>query len=367
MKKTVVIAGSGFGGIDAALNLRKNNKNINIVVIDQSPFFTYQISLHEIISGKVKPKNIRIDLAKLYKKKNIQFFKEEIVRVDPLEKSIITRSRKVNFDYLVVGVGSVTNYMGVPSAKEHSFDIKNLNSAVQIKKRVLNDLKKAEHYNKPLNLVVCGGGLTGVEVAAELADLSKGKTNVILIESSPNIMKGFKKEAIQYTEKVLKKKGINIKKNVFVKKAEKDKVVLSNGETIYSNTFIWCCGVKPNPVTYKLGLRTNEKGALMVNEFLQTGFKQIYAFGDCSYMYKKPQPATALMAIQQGRVIANNIIADINGEKKEVFTVEDWPYLIALGKRRAIMIRHNRIKKGLLPAIIKKFIEKQYLLTKKYW
>ena len=129
MTERVVIAGSGFGGLDTALKLRKLNKKLEIIVIDKSPFFIYQVSLHEIISGKVKEEKLKINLAKLYQKHKIIFYKDEIVQVKPLEKAIVTMARKLNFDYLVLGFGGITNFFGVEGMKENSFEVRLVNPA----------------------------------------------------------------------------------------------------------------------------------------------------------------------------------------------------------------------------------------------
>jgi len=367
MVNRVVIAGSSFGGLDTALKLREKNKKEEIIVIDKSSFFTSKVSLYKLISGRTKKKKITINLKKLYKKHNIRFYKDEIVQVKPLEKAIITMARKINFDYLVLAIGGVTNYFGTEGIKENSFELKKLIDAEKINKYVKEEIEKSKYYTEPINIVVCGGGLTGVEAAAELADLTRKKARVIITEAYQTIMNGFSKKAINYAEKTLKKKGVTIKTNSHIKKADKGKVILKDGTEVYGSVIIWCGGIKPDPLTHKTGLRTNEKGAIMVNDFLQTSHPHIYAIGDCSYMYKNPQPTTAFTAIQQANVVAWNIHADITKKDKKAFMPKDWPYLIALGKRKGIIIRRKSVKTGLTPSIIKKFIEKQYLFTRKHW
>ncbi|MBC8495008.1 NAD(P)/FAD-dependent oxidoreductase [archaeon] len=365
MKDKVIIVGSGFGGLESALKLRQLNKEVDIIVIDKKPFFVYQPSLHKLISMTAKKKEIIIDLEKLYTKHNIRFYKEDVVEIKPLEKSVVTMSRKLNFDYLVIGVGGVTNFFGIDGAEENTLPLKTIFDTKKIKKNLFEELEKASHYKEPINIVVAGGGFTGIETAGELADITKGKGKVIIIESSTSILKGLGNKVIQFAETTLKEKGVEIKINNKIKKVEKGKITLENEETIYSNIIIWCCGIKPNRLTYKSGLRTSDRGGIMINEFLQTSHPHIYAAGDCAYIYKSPQPQTALIALKQGMLIAENINADIRKLDKKAFEPMDWPFLISLGKRKAILIKNKNVKTGFIPSIMKKFVQKNYVFNKK--
>lgn len=363
----VVIAGSGFGGMEAALRLKEHDSSLEITVIDKSSFFTYQVSLHKALAGSLKRKNIMINLERLYQNERIRFYRDEIIQVRPLDKIVVTRSRHLEFDYLIIAVGGVTNYFGTQGMKEYAFELKHISDAEKIHRQIHSEIEKAKFYKEPINIVVCGAGLTGVEAAGEIADISKGRAKVILIESNNTIMRGFPKKAIDYAKKILKKKGVEIKTDNMVKKAEKGKIILGNKKEIFTNTIIWCCGIKPPLITHKMGLRTNEKGAIMTNEYLQTARPYVYAIGDCAYIYQNPQPQTALTAIQEAETVARNIIADINGEKKKIYRPKDIPYLISIGKNKGLMIRKKSIRKGFLPIIIKKFIEKHYLFTRRNW
>lgn len=365
MKDKVIIVGSGFGGLESALKLRQLNKEVDIIVIDKKPFFVYQPSLHKLISMTAKRKEIIIDLEKLYPKHNIKFYKEDVVEIKPLEKAVVTMSRKLNFDYLIIGVGGVTNFFGIDGAEENTLPLKTIFDTKKIKKNLFEELEKAAHYKEPINIVVAGGGLTGIETAGELADITKGKGKVIIIESSTSILKGLGNKVIQFAETTLKEKGVEIKINNKIKKVEKGKITLENGETVYSNIMIWCCGIKPNRLTYKSGLRTSDRGGIMINEFLQTSHPHIYAAGDCAYIYKSPQPQTALIALKQGMLIAENINADIRKLDKKAFEPMDWPFLISLGKRKAILIKNKNVKTGFIPSIMKKFVQKNYVFNKK--
>lgn len=365
--KKVVIVGSGFGGIDTALRIREENEDLQITVVDKKSHFTYQVGLHELVSKKIRAKSIRINLAKLYRKHNIKFYREEAVEVDPLEKSVTTMSRKLGFDYLVIAVGGTTNYFSIPGAKANSFGLKTVKEALGIRTELKKQLDRAKYYNHPINIVVVGGGLTGIETAAEIKDYTKKKANVILLEALPDIMKGFNKETRAYCDKILKKKGIDINTSCCVEKVEHGKIYLEDDKPIDANLLVWCAGIKANPVTNNMGLKTNDKGSILINNYLQTNHPDIYAVGDCSYMYQNPQPMTALIAIMESKTVVHNILADINKEEKIVFKKEDYPYLISLGRGRGVLLQDNKVKKGLLPAIMKKLLRKNYVFSHRHW
>jgi len=367
MVKTVVIVGSGFGGLEAALNIRDLLPEDEIIVIDKKQQFTYQPTLHSLACGFVKKKSVVMNLEKIFRKNNIKFYQEEAVEVKPLENSVITKMRKINFDYLVLSTGGMVNYHDMTDLEEHYFKLKRVLDAENIRVNIKEEIKKAKHYNNPPNIVICGGGLTGVELAAEIADKVKGKAKITILQSGPKIMNGFSKEVVKYSELVLKKKGVDIRTNSTIVSGKKGMVCLKNGEEIYASIIIWCGGVKSNPLNYKAGLGINDKGLIMVNEFLQTTQPHIYAVGDCSYNYKNPQPATAQSAMHQGELVAYNIYAEIKSVEKKVFIPGDHPYLISIGRMHGVMIKKKSLKKGFIPILLKKFVQKEYMFKHRHW
>ncbi|MBU0472434.1 MAG: FAD-dependent oxidoreductase [Nanoarchaeota archaeon] len=367
MTDRVIIVGAGFGGLETALRLREKNNKVEIILINKEQFFTYKPSLHRLISGKAKEKQLTINLEILLWKHRIKFYKDEVVQVKPLEKAVVTISRKINFDYLVLAFGSITDHQGIEGAKEHCFELQTILDTKRIKKHVEEEIDKAKYYSNPIKIIVCGAGLTGIETIGELADMTNKKAKLVLVNKEQNIMSGFDKKIVEYAEKTLKKKEVTIINNSKIKRFEKGKVLLEENNELYSNVIIWCGGVKPNPLTHKTSLRTNDRGAIMVNEYLQTSHPHIYAVGDCSYLYQHPQPRTAQTAIKQGLTTAQNINADITKKEKQSNYAKDYPYVISLGKNKCIMIKNKKIKTGLWPAIIKRYIEINYLFTRKHW
>ncbi len=371
MAHTIVIAGAGFAGIEAALHLRDlaSKKDLDIRVFDKSKYFTYQPSLHMLATGVKSKKAITIDLELLFSKKGIRFYPEAIDKVNPKTKTIYSENRKVDFDYLIIGTGTVNNYRNVPGAPENALCLKTLADADKIKNSIHHLIDKTKVYSQPPKIVVIGTGLTGVEMAAELADMVKKRAQVILVGTSSHILKGFSFDAIGYAEKILKKKGVDLQFNKSVSKIDSSKVSFRDKSEIYSSLTIWCGGVRANPVNRRLGLRTNEYHFIMVNNFLQTNFLDVFAVGDCAYQFKTPQAMTAQTASAQGKLAAGNIWARINDKELVSYLPKqsDYKYLVSLGKYKAFLFSQKSLLKGLIPYNIKAFVEKEFLFKRKNW
>lgn len=310
--------------------------------------------MHEVAVGRTKEKSIRFDLKKYYEKHNIRFYNEELWCVKPFEKVVLTKTRKISYDYIILAIGGVTNYCGIKGMKEHSFDIWDYKS---IQETIRKETEKSRFYKEKNNIIVCGAGLTGIELAAEL--IERTKANILLVEACKDILPGLKK-AEKTVFNILKNKGVHIMTNTVVSRAEKGVVYLRNNKKIYAGTIIWCGGIKANPVNQKTGLRTNNRGLIMTNEYLQSSNASIYSVGDCAYQYKNPQPTTAQTAIQEGRTAANNILLSINNKDKEIFRQKNQKYLVSLGRWKGVYLEKT-LRTGIIPAIIKKLVEKTYV------
>lgn len=366
MIKRVVIVGGGFGGLETALRLRDLEKKIEIVLISKNKEFIFKPFLYRVACSRGSFSSISINLKKILHKKNIKFYNEEVVHVKPLEQAVVTITRKINFDYLIWTVGSVSNDRNIEGVSINALKLQSKLDAIKIRKNLANELEKSKHYNQKLKVIICGGGITGVQLASQIADKTRKRTSVSLIETSERILKAFGLEVSQYATKVLKKKGINIITNKEIKEIDTGRIQFKEGEPAYAGVIIWCGGIKPNPINYKTGLRTNDKGGIMINEHLQSSHPLIYAVGDCSYQFKNPKPMTAQTAINQGEVVAYNIHADIQKKEKKAYEGKEHPYIISLGKTKAIMI-HKKIKKSFFPIIIKNLVKTHYIITRRFW
>jgi len=309
----VIIAGSGFGGLQAALELRGKKEVTEIIIIDSNQTMIYQPDLVYINKGSNYINKKSINLKKLYKsgfskKQSIKFYNERVVEVRPRDNVLVTSNRKLDFDYLILAFGSVNNYIGIIGSK-YSLCLKTPSDYLKVKSEIDDLFLKAKHYSKPSKVVLVGGGVTGVELAAEIKKKVGKYLDVILTHHANRLMNSFPYKVSVYVQKTLKKLGVEIMLGKLAKRFEKGVVVFNDGLTIDASLIIWCGGVKPNPVNYECALRTNQHGAIMVNDYLYSPSKKnIYSVGDGAYQFQNPQPMTAQNAIHQGKHAAKNIL-----------------------------------------------------------
>ncbi len=210
MTKKVVIVGGGFGGLEAALRLKDLDSNLKITLISKDRWLEYKPSFQHLVCNRKKLSKSAIRLDKLMKRKGIRFYAEEVIQVRPLEQAISTMTRKINFDYLIWAVGSVSDDRKIDGISVNALKLNNGRDVFKIRKELFSELSKARHYNDKIRIAVCGAGTTGVQLAADLSEKVGNKGSVVLIECGDRILRGFDLETSKYASKVLKKKSIDI-------------------------------------------------------------------------------------------------------------------------------------------------------------
>ncbi len=389
MVKRVVIAGCGIAGLETALQLYNLSKDkLEIVGVDKNRFFSFLPYLHRVAATTLREKEIIISFKDFFRKINSEFFREEIVKIEPEKKKITTSKQSIDYDYLVIALGCKTNFYGIPGAEENCFDFKDAEHAVKLSEHVakmffnVRNTNSKEEQEKMLRFVVCGGGATGIELVTELKyyveylckkyGVEQSKVELILLEAMQRILPGLSEKIAGYAEKAIKKLGIKILCGQPVVEVGKDFVKLKNGEQIYSNTIVWCGGLQPHDVIKNSGLNVDKRGFLEVNSYLQPIFKEdvmenIYCAGDAvTFINKKTnQPLMKIgrHAVDQGKFAAKNIYGDaLYGDKKKVeYVPRTEATVISLGKTDAVGFYGNRILKGRIALWIKYWIEDGYL------
>lgn len=377
MKINIIIAGAGFGGLSVANQLRKKFKpnQVQILVIDKKHSFTYYPSVHELISDDSTREDITIDLKSHLSKKNIEFLHDEIISVEPSERSLQTaKKRKLEFDILVVALGSTSNYFGIEGAQKNTIPLKSIMSVEKINQRIKEKIKE----KRKADIVICGAGLTGVEGAfavKELVDKLAGiydildKTNVTVVEAMQTILPPFPQRVQKIAEAQMIAKKIDIKKGVPIIRITEKEVELKNGEKIKSDITIWTAGVRANPSLSMFEIELSQKGAIITNDKLQTKkYDCIYALGDNVHFpldEKRIVPQTAQYAEQQSDIVTANIARQITGKSLiEYNPNQSNPVLISLGTRTAILSRGNLSFKSPIFSKLKKMLERRVM--KKY-
>ena len=382
MSKHIVVLGAGYGGLLTALNARNflNQEDAFITVVNQYPTHQIITELHRLASGNLSEKAVSLPLEKLFKGKNINL---KIAKVDSfnVDNQTVTLSDQstLNYDVLVVGLGSTTAYFGIPGLEENSYVLKSSEDALQIQHHVENRIRdySISGNKADANILIGGGGLTGVELVGELADIlpsltkkygvDRSEINLSLVEAGPKILPVLPDDLIERAQASLEKRGVNFLTGLPVTNVSGNVVDLKDGQKIETNTFVWTGGVQGNPLVGQSGLEVN-RGRATVNEFLQsTSHKNVFVVGDSAVAFPKgserPYPPTAQNSWQMGELVGYNLFALLNDKAMEEFNPIDSGTLASLGRKDAVAtIGGNKTPlKGLPASLMKEASNVRYL------
>jgi NADH:ubiquinone reductase (H+-translocating) len=356
----IVILGAGFAGVYVYKHLHEafhKKDEVQISVIAQHNYFLFTPLLHEVATGGQARENIveplRSQLCCLK-----ELYLTTATKIDPSKKIIHTKDGEVSFDYLVLATGSGTNFFGTPGGEEHSYTLKSLEDAVKLKNHVIHSFERACHQeqceerNQQLSFVVVGGGATGVELAAELAELccdtlaplyphiKHDDVKITLIQSNEDLIPQFKPKLRKKALKILQKKSIDVRLNTKVNTVAKNSVTLDSGETVPSKTIIWTAGVSPQAIPFTADVEQAKNGMYVVNQNLQlTNYENIFALGDVAAFTNpgkgRPVPTHAQTAVAEASKTAENIVRLIKKKPLKPYYYKHKGDLISLGRWRA--------------------------------
>ena len=376
-KKKIVILGSGFAAVECAKKLEKefgNDPEIELVMIGEDNFLLFTPMLPQVASGMIETRHIVFPIRTICKK--TKFYEGRIKNVDPYGKLVTLwgtgdkRSISIHYDFLVVALGSETNFFGMADVEKNAYTMKTLNDAVMLRNRIIDMLEQAENETNPilrksfLNFVVVGGGFAGIETAGELMDLlldvrkyypsiQKDDLKVIVLEAMGEILPGFNKKLAEFAKQKLKERGIDIQlkkavtsfdgNEVTIKTLDetpKDSIDQSEINSIITKTLIWTAGIT-SVSTIKRSMFKTEKGKIVINDFLEVPkFPGVFAIGDCALFVdpitNRPFPPTAQIAEAQAKMAAKNLISLIKNSEKEKFVYHSKGQLAIIGKRTGI-------------------------------
>lgn len=355
----VVIVGAGFAGLKLARKLK--HSGYQLVLLDKNNYHQFQPLFYQVATSGLEPSAISFPLRKVFQgKKNVFIRVSNVDRIYPEEKMIDTMYGKVWYDYLVLATGATTNYFGNENFKKYGIPMKAVSESVYLRNTILLNFEKAvtvrdrEQLKRLLNVVVVGGGPTGVEVCGALAEMRKFilpkdypdldfKTmQITLIEANSHLLNGMHRESGEKAKKYLEDMGINILLGQSVTGYDGKEIVLGNGTIIPSETLIWAAGVRgqyPEGISEKAIGRGNR---LIVNRFHEVeGYDHIYAIGDISLMstekYPNGHPQLAQVALQQASNLAHNLVAQMKGKKPTPFEYKDKGSMATIGRNRAVV------------------------------
>jgi len=384
MKKVLVIGG-GYGGLRAIESLYKYD-DIAITLIDKNPFHYLQTEAYGYIAGRFDVHEVAIDLKNWCEgfKERVTFVHSEVTSVDFEEKMVsLMDEEKLQYDYLIIATGAKTHFFSfIEGLRENSFGVKSLERAhnfrVAFEDLIYKKLRHEEAYKDgELNIAVGGAGLSGVEVAAEMAyvletysktigDTAK-EIHIYLIDASETILPGMGKYSIEKTHKRLESLGVKILTGAFINSVDESHIFFKNGEKLHYNFMIFTGGIKASELNYDMQTQKNDINQLIASEELNVqGHKEVFAIGDCVEIKDNEGnvlPPTAQIAEKSAEYVAKTIRKRIDGVRSEAFDADVQGIFIALGGKYAVGEVFKFIKvKGYVAYLLKKAITHAYYL-----
>lgn len=359
-KKRVVIVGGGFGGLKLADKLRKSN--YQVVLIDRNNYHQFPPLIYQIASAGIEPSSISFPFRKIYqKRKNFYYRMAEVRSIFPEHKIIQTSIGKVSYDYLVLAAGATTNFFGNKNVEAEAMPMKNVSEAMGLRNALLDNFERAltcateVERQELLNIVIVGGGATGVEIAGALSemknfvlpkdypDLPTSLMHIYLIEAGPRLLAAMSEESSAKVEKYLRTMGVNVLLNKMVTDYKDHCVLLKDGSSIATRTFIWVSGVMAQPVGNLNPSHLGRGRRIIVDEFNRVpGLDGVFSIGDQCIMpegddkWPGGHPQLAQVAIQQGNLLAKNLKRLDEGKEMKPFRYKNLGTMATVGRNRAV-------------------------------
>jgi NADH:ubiquinone reductase (H+-translocating) len=358
-QKRIVIIGAGFAGLKLVKVLRKSN--FQIVLIDRNNYHQFQPLFYQVATAGLEPSAISFPLRKIFQQQhNLHIRLTEVLHVNTSEKSVRTLLGDVNYDYLVIATGANTNFFGMKQIEESALPMKTVGEALALRNTILKNYEAALTCNDPseieslLNIVIVGGGPTGVELAGALAEMRSFvlpkdypeldflEMKIYLVEASSSLLGSMSSASSEKAARFLKDLGVNVLTGFQVTDYENDQVLLHTGEHLKAHTLIWAAGVRGEAPEGISGKFTGRGNRVLVDTYNQIkGLNSVFAIGDIALMETETtpdgHPQVAQVAIQQAANLAKNLKRDLNQQKMNPFRYFDKGSMATIGRNKAVV------------------------------
>jgi NADH dehydrogenase len=350
----VVIIGAGFGGLAAARALR--DEQVDVVLIDANNFHTFTPLLYQVATAGLAADDIAYPVrGVLRRQRNVSLRMAVVTSVDLEHREVHTAvGPPVPYDSLIVSAGAISHTFGVPGVAEHAIDLKSLDDAIDLRNHVLERFEATSAgassiEDGALNVVICGGGPTGVELAGAFMELyahvmakdfprlDVARARIVIVEAADRLLGGFAPKSSDRARAALSRRGVEVVTGVPVSEIEAESVRLADGRVIRAHTIVWAAGVRGSPLAETLGVPTLPNGRLVVGDDLAIpGHPEVFAIGDIGANPAAPLPQVALPAIQGGKHAARQIGRRLAGQPTEAFVYRDLGSMATIGRQEAI-------------------------------
>lgn len=359
-KKRVVIVGGGLAGLQLASELCRSP--FQVVLIDKNNYNQFPPLIYQVASAGLEPSNIAFPFRRLFQKHPDFFFRMgKVTAVDHERKMVMTSFGELHYDALVLAAGATTNFFGNKNVEAHAIPMKTVTEGMRLRNTILQNLEKAETEDDPqrlqalLNVVIVGGGPSGVEIAGALADMRKmvlprdypdldaSRMKIYLMDGADRLLGAMDRKSSDRAERDLREMGVEVMLNSLVTDCQDGRVTLKNGETIEAETVIWVSGICANRFDGVPNESIGHAGRLLTDTYCQVkGLKDVYAIGDQSLVegdqeYPLGHPQLAQVAIQQARVVAKNLKRKQKGKELVPFAYRNLGTMATIGRKKAVV------------------------------
>jgi NADH dehydrogenase len=356
----IVIVGAGFGGLALAQKLAKND--FQVVLIDKNNYHQFQPLFYQVAMAGLEPSSISFPLRKIFQNKpNVHIRITNVLKINTENNTIETELGELSYDYLVMAMGADTNFFGMQNIIDNAMPMKSVSEAIYLRNKVLQNLEDAltatdiDTREGLMNMVVVGTGPTGVEVSGTLAEMKRlilpkdypeldfNLMKIYLFGSSPEVLEAMSDEASMQSKEYLESLGVIVRNGVRITDFDGKYAYTQSGEKIRTNNVVWAAGIKGNSIegfsqeVYGVGNR------IKVNAFNQVdGFQNIFAIGDIALMSGDPKfpnghPQVAQPAIQQGELLAKNLLKIMRKEEPIGFQYKNLGSMATVGRHLAVV------------------------------
>lgn len=358
-RERIVIIGAGFAGLELAKKLAKSR--YQVVLLDKNNYHQFQPLFYQVAMAGLEPSSIVFPLRKMFQRnKNVHIRVTEVDRVDTEKQQIYTSIGYLNYDYLVLAIGADTNFFGNEKIASKAIPMKSVSEALYLRNEILSDYEKAlitpdyDERQKLLDIVVVGGGPTGVEICGSLAEmkmhvlpkdypeLDVNEIEIHLLQGADQLLKGMSENASSGALEYLENLGVKVQLGARVEDFDGEQVYIKGGQTIPTRKVIWAAGITGNKIE---GLPEDSMvrgNRIVINDYLEVeGVPRVFALGDIAFRksekYPWGHPQVAQVAIQMGQRLADNFKAQSEGKVRKEFKYDDKGSMATVGRNKAVV------------------------------
>lgn len=347
MKRSITIVGGGYAGLSFIRRLLDRHPQASITLIDRNPFHTMLTETHQVAAGTRPAASVMLPFDQMT---GFRFIQADVTGLDPERKRLSTSAGEIGYEVLVLALGSVDHDFGVAGVRQHCLMLHSAADALTIRERLAALPAEAP-------VIIAGGGLTGVELAAHIALTRPQGRSLTLVEASPSLLAGLPPRLARAARRRLGHLGVNVITGAPVSRVEADRAFLADGTALPFGLMVWACGVKAHPLIATLSIPTDRAGRALVGSDLRTPLPDLYVIGDAAAGHLP----SAQAARQQGAALAEALTGH------PVLPIHMLGTLVDLGQHRAVGLVGSLSLRGLLPGIMKRLNETLWVRRAAGW